>query len=163
MMKFKVILILLFATTVSANDHVSNFKLSQFIKKNEGYSRTVYVDTRGNLTVGYGHKLSKKYYKEGQWIDTSQIYLWFRSDLNTAKRCARRFLYNDYNENEFIVATDMAFNMGCTGLYKFSKLRKHLKNNDYVMAAKAIRHSNYYNQVTNRAIKNIRLITKLTN
>lgn len=138
----------------------SHYKLTQHIKQNEGYSKRVYADTRGYLTVGYGHKVNKKDYEVGQFIDDEQINRWFRGDLQSAMNCARRYLKNDYVENEFIVITDMAFNLGCTKLYSFWRLRKHINNHDYVMAAKAIRGSVYYNQVTNRANRNIRLLNK---
>lgn len=136
----------------------SYYKLESHIKRNEGYSTRVYVDTRGYYTVGYGHKLNKKDYEVGEFISNQRIDRWFRSDLNTAKSCARRYLNNDYTQNEFIVITDMAFNLGCTKLYSFWRLRKHINNHDYVMAAKAIRGSVYFNQVTKRALRNIRLI-----
>ena len=136
--------------------------LIQFhIKQNEGLKFRVYLDTRGNLTVGYGHKVYKSDgYKVGDYVSMSQVRRWFSKDYNTALSCAKRYLNNDYRSNELIVITDMAFNLGCTTLYDFFRLRKHINNHDYVMATKAIRGSNYYKQVKNRANRNILLLNQ---
>ena len=142
--------------------HVNWSLLSFHIKQNEGYSLQVYRDTRGFKTVGYGHKLPEKSkYQVGDFVDRVRIDLWFRSDLNSALVCAKKYLKNDYKQNELIVATDMAFNLGCNGLNKFKLLRKHLNNRDYNMAVKAIRLSTYYKQVKNRAERNIVLLNNI--
>ena len=154
----------LFANAADAHppkkmDKGSYYKLTQLIKKNEGYSIRVYEDTKGNLTVGYGHLLTdRKKYKVGDFVNQERLRRWFRADLQTAMNCSRRFLNNDYNEKEFIVITDMAFNLGCNKLHTFWRLQKHINNHDYVMAAKAIRGSIYYSQVKKRADRNIRLL-----
>ena len=139
---------------------INDADIISYIKMNEGLKHKVYLDTRGNLTGGYGHKLSKKYYKVGDYIYMSQIDTWFRGDYNTARACAIRFLKNDYNHNELKVVTDMAFNMGCTDLYDFQLFRKHINNRDYKMAGYAIMYSTYYKQVKNRADRNIRLLNQ---
>lgn len=141
---------------------VDNHTLIKFhIKQNEGFETKVYKDTRGFLTVGYGHKLpTKGKYKIGDIVPQEQLDLWFQADYNNAYRCAIRFLKNNYLEKELIVATDMAFNLGCSGLNEFKLLRKHINNHDYTMATKAIKLSTYYKQVKNRADRNIKLLNR---
>ena len=144
---------------VNALDYNSYDNIKFHIKQNEGFKNRVYLDTRGNLTVGYGHKLSKSDgYKLGDYISNDRIDRWFQADFNTALKCARIFLKNDYNTKELIVITDMAYNLGCKTLNDFWRLRKHINNKDYNMAVKAIRGSTYYKQVTNRANRNIMLL-----
>ena len=147
---------------IQYNHHI-NWSYIQFhIKQNEGFSLQVYRDTRGFKTVGYGHKLSKKSkYKVGDFVDRLQIDIWFRSDLNSALVCAKKYLKNDFNHEELTVITDMAFNLGCSGLNQFWRLRKHINNKDYNMAVKAIRGSTYYKQVKNRADRNIQLLNNI--
>ena len=160
----KVILIVLisFFTTlfITSSKSYENYTLIKFhIKQNEGFKNRVYLDTLGNLTVGYGHKLRKADgYKLGDYVATARIDRWFQADFNTALRCARVFLRNDYNQKELIVITDMAYNLGCKTLNDFWRLRKHINNKDYSMAIRAIKGSNYYKQVTNRANRNIALL-----
>lgn len=128
-----------------------------FIKNNEGFSNYVYEDTRNNYTVGYGHKLPKYKHYIGEYIDNEIIDQWFEADFEVAHRCAFRFITH-FNPNIMIILTDMAFNLGCANLNEFKLLKKHLNNHDYIMAAKAIRLSNYYKQVTNRAKRNIAIV-----
>ena len=139
------------------NDHS---KIQFHIQQNEGIKHIVYLDTKGYLTAGYGHKITNKRYKLGDRVSQEQINRWFAADYNTAYSCALRFLKNNYRSNELIVITDMAFNLGCTTLYDFWRLRKHINNHDYVMATKAIRGSTYYNQVKKRADRNIVLLNQ---
>ena len=128
------------------------------IIKNEGYSNYVYMDTRGNKTVGIGHKLNNDY-EIDQYFSNETIIDWFSNDFDVAIKCATKF-HLSTNNNVNIVLTDMAFNLGCSGLMQFKLLKKHLINNDLYMASKAIRYSFYYKQVTNRAKRNISLINK---
>lgn len=127
------------------------------IAYNEGYKNDVYIDSKGNKTVGIGHKLVDQSYKVGDYVSDEQIIDWFVNDLNIATKCAIQF-HLSTNNNVNIVLTDMAFNLGCSGLNEFKLLKKHLNNGNYKMAIKAIKLSNYYKQVKNRANKNISLI-----
>ena len=126
---------------------------------NEGYENQVYTDTRGNKTVGIGHKLVGQKYKVGDYVSDELIYDWFIDDITIAIKCATKY-HLSTNSNVNIVLTDMAFNLGCSGLRQFKLLRKHLNNGNYVMAVRAIKYSIYYNQITNRANRNIALINR---
>ena len=146
-----------FKPFVNDNHYVIQFH----IKQSEGLKQKVYLDTKGNLTVGYGHRLYKSDgYKVGDYVGMDKIDRWFEGDYQTALNCAKRYLKNDYRSNELVVITDMAFNLGCTTLYDFWRLRKHINNHDYKMATKAIRGSTYYNQVEKRAERNILLLNQ---
>lgn len=154
--------VLLLSLTISAyaNPKSSPYRedAMKHIIKNEGYSNYVYMDTRGNKTVGIGHKLNNTY-KLGDYYDDDQIVDWFINDIDVAIKCATKF-HLSTNNNVNIVLTDMAFNLGCSGLNQFKLLKKHLINNNLYMASKAIKYSYYYKQVTNRAKRNISLINK---
>ena len=149
------------ACTVVAAHHTKLDPIKHYIKQNEGYSNIVYEDVFGNLTVGYGHKLYNSVYERFDKVTDTQIQRWFENDFNTALTCARRYLNNNYDQIELTVITDMAFNLGCRGLNEFKLLRNHINNKNYIMAAKAIRYSNYYKQLENRADRNIRKLLNL--
>ena len=154
--------VLLLSLTISAyaNPKSSPYRedAMKHIIKNEGYSNYVYMDTRGNKTVGIGHKLNNTY-NLGDYYDDDQIVDWFINDIDVAIKCATKF-HLSTNNNVNIVLTDMAFNLGCSGLNQFKLLKKHLINNNLYMASKAIKYSYYYKQVTNRDKRNISLINK---
>lgn len=142
--------------------YTNHLRIQLHIKRNEGFSSRVYLDTKGFKTVGYGHKLPNKTDLEvGDFVSMERINRWFINDYYTALHCARRYLKRDYNTIELMVITDMAFNLGCTTLNDFWRLRKHINNKDYNMAVKAIRGSLYYKQVKNRADRNITLLKQL--
>ena len=126
---------------------------------NEGYRNDVYIDSTGNKTVGIGHKLVDQSFKVGDYINNDLIIDWFIDDITLAIKCANKY-HLSTNSNVNIVLTDMAFNLGCSGLNQFKLLRKHLNNGNYKMAVKAIKYSNYYKQVKNRANRNISLLIK---
>ena len=154
--------VLLLSLTISAYANPKSISYREdamkHIIKNEGYSNYVYMDTRGNKTVGIGHKLGNAY-KLGDYYDDDQIVDWFIDDIDVAIKCATKF-HLSTNNNVNIVLTDMAFNLGCSGLNQFKLLKKHLMNNNLHMASKAIKYSYYYKQVINRAKRNISLINK---
>ena len=156
--------VLLLSLTISAYADPKSISYREaaikHIVKNEGYSNYVYMDIRGNKTVGIGHKLHKdSHYIVGDYVRDYKVIDWFVYDFNIAIKCAIKF-HLSTNNNVNIVLTDMAFNLGCSGLMQFKLLKKHLINNDLYMASKAIRYSFYYKQVTNRAKRNISLINK---
>ena len=130
----------------------------KLVANNEGYKNKVYMDTTGNKTVGIGHKVNDDY-SVGEYVDNDTIIDWFVNDIDIAIKCANRF-HLSTNNNVNIVLTDMAFNLGCSGLNKFKLVKKHLNNGNMEMAINEIINSNYYNQVTNRADRNIALINK---
>jgi len=147
--------------------------LLDFIAENEGFRSTVYKDTKGLNTVGYGFNLT----------DPSVSAL-ISSDVTEGRREMRRleaegvlqkraaqatqdakiFLggdvaFNKLSENQKIGVVDMSFNMGLTRLRKFKKLRAALIKGDKVEAAKEVLDSKYARKdVPNRALKNATLI-----
>jgi GH24 family phage-related lysozyme (muramidase) len=155
--------VLLLSLTISAYANPKSISYREDAMKhiiaNEGYIKYVYMDTKGNKTAGIGHKLTDNTYFLGDTVSDETIIDWFINDFDVAIKCATKF-HLSTNNNVNIVLTDMAFNLGCSGLNQFKLLKKHLINNNLYMASKAIKLSYYYKQVTNRAKRNISLINK---
>jgi GH24 family phage-related lysozyme (muramidase) len=155
--------VLLLSLTISAYANPKSISYREDAMKhiiaNEGYIKYVYMDTKGNKTAGIGHKLTDNTYFLGDTVSDETIIDWFINDFDVAIKCATKF-HLSTNNNVNIVLTDMAFNLGCSGLNQFKLLKKHLMNNNLYMASKAIKYSYYYKQVTNRAKRNISLINK---
>ncbi len=113
-----------------------------------------YTDTLGFLTGGYGHKILP-----GEEIPTDQEG-WeklFQEDLQKAKDGAARLIKKNGVENlpckaeEIII--EMVYQMGESGVSKFKKMWKALKQNpkDYYEAAKQMMDSRWAKQTYNRA------------
>jgi lysozyme len=118
---------------------------SQLIKKHEGYSETIYLDHKGNMTVGRGihlkvgyklptlalaymfeERLDKAYYDAQTCLDT------FRIKLDGARRT---------------VLIDMAYALGMTGLMRFKKMWEALQEDDYGKAADEILDSAWHREL----------------
>ena len=128
--------------------------LEERIKKHEGDMVKPYTDTLGFLTGGYGHKILP-----GEEIPTDQEG-WeklFQEDLQKAKDGADRLIKKNKVENlpckakEIII--EMVYQMGESGVSKFRKMWKALKQNpnDYYEAAKQMMDSRWAKQTHSRA------------
>lgn len=95
-----------------------------FIENEEGYRLTVYKDTKGNLTVGYGHKVvSGDNLKLGDTITQARANQLFTQDIVTiaenpinALSCASKL-----TQNQFDALASITFNGG-SGVLKTSDM-----------------------------------------
>lgn len=135
----------------------------------EGFSDTIYKDTEGNDTIGYGHKLTPAEKKSGKYkngITEKEAEKLYQQD----KAKHTKMLYKEYpgleNQPPQVRAAleDMAFNMGVgtkenkQGLSSFKTMMALLENKQYVEAAQIIRGSKYARQTKGRAEDNAYLI-----
>ena len=63
---------------------INKKRLSNRIKKHEGYSRRAYLDQLGNLTIGYGHLIRNK-----EEFETGKKY---------STNAWRRIVYDEYGD-----------------------------------------------------------------
>ena len=135
-------------------------KLCIHIKKNEGYSNRPYKDQLGYYTVGYGHLIKKGenfLFKKPQ--SKNFFNKLFLKDLNKATQNFKKH-YNvkkiPNNVQEAII--EMIFQLGIKKVLRFNKFNKHIKNNQFYMAALEMIDSRLYTQTPTRT--NL-LITKM--
>lgn len=135
----------------SANQSVSGNKaLADMVKRHEGKHNEAYIDTTGNWTIGYGHKLKGN--NKGLTWDDNKINQAFNSDLQNAWNNASSLPeFGNMNLARQNALTDMAFNLGKKGLMNFVKMRAALANGDFETAAKEVLDSKYASQTGNRA------------
>jgi len=123
-------------------------KLEQRIKKHEGLRLAYYVDTKGKPTIGYGHNLLVPIPKEA-----AEIIL--QADLKQAAVEAEQMLpkeaWDNLNEARRGVLTEMVFNLGAAGVWKFHNLFVALRRGDYSLAAIEMTNSKWAQQVGKRA------------
>jgi len=139
-----------------------NFKLFfSYIKEFEGLELKVYKDTTKNLTIGYGHKLTKKEIKNKMFqITEDEAMKLLYKDTEKAIKLAKS-IYPNYLEHKLnvrIFMTLQAFNMG-NNLRSFVKSNPHLINFNYKKAYKGFKKSLWCEQVkNNRCAKTLNLL-----
>lgn len=125
--------------------------LKERIKEHEGYCETVYKDTLGFPTGGYGHKIIP-----GEPIpkDRSGWEALFESDFQRAVDGAENLLSGyDIDERAREVIIEMVYQMGESGVSKFKKALAHLKEQRYIECAGEMLNSRWREQTPIRAKK----------
>ena len=120
-------------------------KTQSWIKKDEALKLIPYVDTTGNLTVGWGRNL-----RNGIRIDEAE--LMFQNDLKqTVEELEKQTWYIDQPHNVQNALINMNFNLGITKLLEFKDMITALEHKNYRAAAQAALNSLWAKQVPNRA------------
>lgn len=130
--------------------------IKDYIKFNEGLELKLYKCTAGKLSCGYGRNI------ENNGISKDEAELMLKNDIEVCKTA----LYGIFGFETFLlmpdrcktVLYDMIYNLGETRFKTFKKMVKAVKSKDFLEAAKQIKDSRYYNQVRNRAERNINLM-----
>ena len=129
-------------------DKINIFK--NIIMKNEGFKNTVYTDSTGHLTIGYGHNLKNRPISHNvASIMLQEDILWFLPRLSEAIP-----FFNELNDARQAVLVDMAYNLGLQGLLAFKKMLDSCSKGDYENASNEILKSKYADQVKYRAKEN---------
>ena len=136
--------------------------LKNKIKRNEGFRNKPYLDSLGNLTIGYGHLIIKK---EENIFQTkfSKKFLSnlfdkdFRKALTDYKK---NFNYKKHTKEIKEVLIEMIFQLGIKKQKKFIKMNKHIQNNDIFLAALEMKNSLWYKQTPKRVDGLINLLLK---
>jgi len=135
--------------------------LEQFIediKRHEGYRESVYMDTEGNLTCGWGHCL-----REGSKVPERVCEIFFEADIASAINDFYRIdkkLRDKLNHVRRRVICNMIFNMGLSGTLNFKKMWKAVRKKDWEEAATQLLDSSYAQQVGRRAFELANLMKK---
>ncbi len=126
--------------------------LKNRIKKHEGFRNTVYLDSLGKATIGYGHLLTEDDdFEEGIQYDKSLLENLFDKDFNNAAYNAIQLLEGiDVCDTAKEVIVEMVFQLGIGGVSKFKKMFEALKNKDYNKAADEMLNSAWYRQTPSR-------------
>jgi GH24 family phage-related lysozyme (muramidase) len=122
------------------------------IKKHEGYRNTVYLDSLGKATIGYGHLITKAdNFIEGKEYSKEELDALFDKDFDTAYDQAMT-LIGSFNicEDAVGVIIEMVFQLGIGGVGKFKMMLEALKESDYAKAADHMLASNWYKQTPKR-------------
>ena len=127
-------------------------QVKERIKKHEGFRNTIYLDSLGKATIGYGHLITKAdNFIEGKEYSKEELDALFDKDFDTACDQAMT-LVGGFNicEDAVGVIIEMVFQLGKTGVSKFKKFFEALNNQDYNEAANQMLDSNWHKQTPKR-------------
>ena len=120
-------------------------KLLELIKNHEGLRLTPYHCTANKLTIGYGINLDA-----GITEEEAEYLLKNRVHQITVKLQELPF-WMDLSGVRRAIMTDMAYNLGITGLYKFKRMLAAIKAEDFEAAAEEMEDSSWFKQVGARS------------
>jgi lysozyme len=122
------------------------------IKKHEGFRNTVYSDSLGKSTIGYGHLLTEDDdFEEGIQYDKSLLEILFDKDFNRSAYNAEQLLEGiDICDIAREIIVEMVFQLGIGGVSKFKKMFEALRKKDYNEAAEQMLNSQWRVQTPKR-------------
>ena len=141
---------------------IDMYQVCQRLIIHEGLRLQPYFCSKNKLTIGVGRCIETNPFTSeeerviGDWRhgitkcsamyllqnDVKKIYKELKSQLN---------FFKDLDSERQYALIDMAFNLGVTGLLRFSKMLNALKNKNYIQASKECLDSKYAKEVSKRA------------
>jgi GH24 family phage-related lysozyme (muramidase) len=127
-------------------------EIKERIKQHEGFRDTMYSDSLGFRTIGYGHLvLDSDNFVEGVAYDKETLEEVFDNDFKIALDSARELLRDiEHNHIVFGVIVEMCFQLGKPRVMKFKKMWEALKQQNYLKASEEMIDSNWHKQTTKR-------------
>jgi lysozyme len=127
-------------------------EIKQRIKEHEGYRDTVYSDSLGFDTIGYGHLvLPTDNFVEGVAYDKETLEEVFDNDFKIAVDSARDLLRDiEHNYIIFGVLVEMCFQLGKPKVSKFNKMFIALKEKNLDKASDEMINSRWHKQTPKR-------------
>lgn len=89
---------------------IASSAIKQFIKNEEGLRLQVYVDSNGDKTIGYGHKLTKGSALANILLGTAEEL--FNEDLSSVESFLNRIIKPPITQSEYDALCSLVFNMG---------------------------------------------------
>ena len=129
-------------------------ELTDLIAQHEGKRLTMYTDTVGVPTIGYGHNLHEP-------ISEHAAKVILADDVRVAVQelDERMDWWRDLPNNAQLVLASMGFNLGWPRFSRFKKFIAALEDRDYIRAAAEMEDSLWFQQIKTRGaeLKNLML------
>jgi len=131
-------------------------KLLESVKKHEGFRNSVYNDTLGKRTVGYGHLCVEDHWEDNKPYDKKYLEEILEKDLqyaiNQGEGMCKDLKISD--DAKFLII-EMIFQLGSAGVQKFRKMWEALKEDppNYFEAHVQMLDSRWAKQTPARAIE----------
>ena len=127
------------------------------IKVHEGFRDTVYEDSLGKATIGYGHLVTyKDKFEPNKKYPKDMLDQLFEEDFQEAVNNADYFIKsNDLEICDMArqIIIEMVFQLGIGNVNKFKNMTKALKEQDYKTAGDEMINSRWYKQTKERCQK----------
>jgi len=115
----------------------------EILKQEEGFSGTVYVDTEGYDTIGYGTKMP---------LNKEEAELLLKNRFGKLKvEVDSKLKHLVIDEDAWQILYLMAYQIGVGGLLKFKNMIKALENQNYEVAGSEMLDSRWAKQTPARA------------
>ena len=135
------------------------------VKEHEGLRLDAYKDSKGFLTVGYGHLIDKgsppdiQALQEGATITKERAEKLFEQDYKEHADAAKKIPgYGKADEKQQAALIDLTFNMGPDWHQDFPKFTAAFKAGNYELAGAELENSKWYGDVARRAPTIVSLI-----
>ena len=130
-------------------------ELKERIKQHEGFRNTIYSDSLGFATIGYGHLvLPTDNFVEGVEYSKEELDAVFDRDFEIAHTSAKELLEGlDVSETVLGIICEMCFQIGKPRVMKFKKMWEGIKEQDWNKAADEMLDSAWHKQTTARCEK----------
>ena len=122
------------------------------IKEHEGFRDTIYRDSLGKATIGYGHLIVEgDVYEDGTQYSHELLHRQFGVDFDKAYLQAQE-LMDDYRLpfTAQTVIIEMVFQLGVGNVSKFKKMWEALREHDFESAADEMVDSRWHKQTPQR-------------
>ena len=109
--------------------------INELLKRNEGFSKHPYNDTRGLLTIGYGRNL------EAKGISEAEALMMLQDDRRMFEMVVRQALGDDTppaGTARYAALVDMAFTLGRDGFNDFDDMIGAIKDGDWYEAKQQV-------------------------
>ena len=129
-------------------------KLLESVKKHEGFRNSVYKDTLGKRTVGFGHLCVEDHWEDNKAYDKKYLEEILEKDLqyaiNQGEGMCKDLKISD--DAKFLII-EMTFQLGGNGVSKFKKMWSSLEEDppNYKEASVQMLDSRWAKQTPNRA------------
>ena len=136
----------------------------EMTKRFEGFEDKVYLDKKGNATIGYGTNLeipsNRDYFdpdvltdiKPLEEKDASRVFdISYNQSIKDAISFVGKETFDKLDETRQEILIDMSYNLGLTKLNDFNRMRTALQKGDYNIAADEMIDSDWYTDVGDRS------------
>ena len=126
--------------------------LKDRIKEHEAFRDTIYKDSLGKATIGYGHLITADdEYQEGHTYSTHLLEAQFNVDFDGSFMEAQELMegYNLPPQAQEVIV-EMVFQLGANGVSRFKNMWAALKEHDFVDAADEMLDSRWFTQTPER-------------
>jgi lysozyme len=117
------------------------------IRRHEGFSSTVYLDSVGKRTIGYGWNLDS----DPMYREAADVQMRCKLEDIEARLLSLYDWYPNLSQARKDVVLNMSYNLGVEGFGKFRQTIWYLANSRFEEAADEMLRSRWSDQVGNRA------------